>query len=131
MLSKFCICTQQNACITVTEDFPLVCLHKTILEKSLGISHHTHDERREHKNTNYRFAAYRQYIGWIYGRPGRNERRPIPSSILTKIREIFPSTDNKYVPFTDISNNIFGLISVNTSNKRQILEFYIFYAKNS
>ena len=71
-----------DACITQTEDFALVCLHKTVLETALGRWHHEHDERMDFNNRNYRFIAYRQYIGWIYGRLGRGERRAIPSCIL-------------------------------------------------
>ena len=91
---------EQEQCVMLTNDFPLVCLHTTILETSLGIWHHTHGERRELNNANYRFAAYRQFIGWIYGKLGRHERRPIPSCVLRKIRETFLSADNQYVAFS-------------------------------
>ena len=91
---------EHGACVTQTEDFKLVCLYKTILKRALGVWHHTHGEEKNINNNNYRFIAYRQYIGWIYGRLGRNERRPIPSCVLGKIRETFPSPDNTYIPFS-------------------------------
>ena len=48
---------------------------------------------------NYRFAAYRQFISWIYGRLGKHVRQVIPSCIVWAIRTKYPSEDNQYVPF--------------------------------
>ena len=51
-------------CITLVDDFKVVCLHKVILETALGNWHIDHGEKRQLNNKNYRFAAYRQYIGY-------------------------------------------------------------------
>ena len=74
-------------CITLIEDFKLVCLHKTILEATLGTWHIQQGENRRMNNENFRFIAYRQYIWWI------------PSCVLKAISKAFPSPDNRYVPF--------------------------------
>ena len=62
--------------LTLTDDFKLVCLHKTILEAALGTWHIQQGENRRMNNENFRFIAYRRYIGWIHGRLGRNRRKP-------------------------------------------------------
>ena len=49
-------------CITLTEDFKLVFLHKTILETALGTWHIQQGENRRMNNEKVRFIAYRQYI---------------------------------------------------------------------
>ena len=76
-------------CITLTEDFKL----------ALGTWHIQQGENRRMNNENFRFIAYRQYIGWIHGRLGRNRRKQVPSCVLKAIRKAFPSPDNRYVPF--------------------------------
>ena len=90
---------ETTSCISETEDFRLVCLHKTILEAAFGNWHIFHGENLDFTNTNYRFVAYRQYIAWIHGRLGRNLRTPVPCCVLKAIRNTFPSADNEYVPF--------------------------------
>ena len=86
-------------CIILTEDFKLVCLHKTILEAALGTWHIQQGENRRMNNENFQFIAYRQYIGWINGRLGQNRRKPVLSYVLKAICEEFPLPDNRYVPF--------------------------------
>ena len=49
-------------CITLTEDFKLVCLHKTVMEATLGTWHIQQGENRRMNNEDFRFIAYRQYI---------------------------------------------------------------------
>jgi hypothetical protein len=50
-----------------------------------------------------RFTSYRQFIMWIYHWLGRSIRVPLPSCVVTKIREMFPSENYvgfKYPDFT-------------------------------
>ena len=93
--------TKKHSCITETEDFKLVCLHKTVLKTALGVWHHNHGDKQALTNKNFRFIAYRQYIGLMYGRLGSGNRIPIPSCVLRNICSEFPSPDNIYVPYHD------------------------------
>ena len=47
----------------------------------------------------YRFAAYKSYIYWIYGKLGRNNRRVVPACAVTAIRARFPEEDGRYKGF--------------------------------
>lgn len=53
--------------------------------------------------SNYRYAAYRQYIWWVYGRLGRKRRKVIPASVVLAIRKQFPEADGNYTGFKDTS----------------------------
>ena len=52
---------------------------------------------------NYRYAAYRQYVWWIYGRLGRRHRTIILSCVVSIIRKEFPEADGNYTGFKDPS----------------------------
>jgi len=56
-------------------------------------------EKFEYDNTNYRFAAYKQFISWINGRLGKHMRQVIPSCVVWSIRNKYPSEGEEYVPF--------------------------------
>ena len=51
----------------------------------------------------YRYAAYRQYIWWVYGRLGRKRRKIIPACVLLAIRKQFPEADGNHTGFKDPS----------------------------
>ena len=53
--------------------------------------------------SNYRYAAYRQYIWWVYGRLGRKRRKVIPAYVVLAIRKQFPEADSNYTGFKDPS----------------------------
>ena len=52
---------------------------------------------------NYRYAAYRQYVWWIYQRLGRKQRKVIPSCVVSAIRKQFPEADGNYTGFKEPS----------------------------
>ena len=86
-------------CITESKDFEMLCTNKTVLENVLvGL----HEERGEYleentSNQSFRYAAYRQFIRWVFKHLGKGNRRVIPSCALWKIREHFPEPDEEYV----------------------------------
>ena len=46
--------------------------------------------------SNYRYAAYRQYIWCVYGRLGRKRRKIIPACVVLAIRKQFPKADGNH-----------------------------------
>ena len=91
---------QGKECVTETRGFTLVCLEKEVLETALGAWHKLVGEKKNLCNRSYRFMAYKQYIWWIYGKLGKDNRMRIPTCVLYKIRKTFPASDNIYVPFS-------------------------------
>jgi len=53
--------------------------------------------------SNYRYAAYRQYIWWVFGRLGRKKRKIIPACVVLAIQKQFPEADGSYTGFKDPS----------------------------
>ena len=49
----------------------------------------------------YRYAAYRQFIWWLYFRLGKGKRRVIPSCVIWTIRECFPESDGLYTLYNE------------------------------
>ncbi len=44
----------------------------------------------------YRYTAYRNLVLWAWGRVGKHNRIPLPSCVLSAIRERYPSADGQY-----------------------------------
>ena len=80
----------------------MLCLEKVILENVLTSLYETPGDFAESRTSNksYRFAAYKQFIWFVYKRLGRGNRRFIPSCVVWKIREPFPEEDRLYVLYT-------------------------------
>ena len=111
-----CLCSQEvhalnskfNAenyigCITESKDFETLCTNKTVLENVLVGLHEARDKYLEENTSNrsFRYAAYRQFIRWVFKRLSKGNRRVIPSRALWKIREHFPEPDEEYVEYSE------------------------------
>ena len=90
-------------CITESKDFETLCNNKTVLENVLVGLHEKRGEYLEENTSNrsLRYAAYRQFIRWVFKRLGKGNRRVIPSCALWKIREHFPEPDEEYVEYSE------------------------------
>ena len=56
----------------------------------------------DHVNKRYRHIAYRQLARFLFGIVGRENRAPLPSCAVKRIRETFPSTDGEYTGYQEI-----------------------------
>ena len=86
----------------MNEDFRQLYLIKVILQNFLTCLHETQGDflQTTPSNKSYRFAAYKQFTWFVYKRLGKGNCRVIPSSVVWKIREIFPKEDGLFIPYT-------------------------------
>ncbi|XP_057290742.1 P2X purinoceptor 7-like [Hydractinia symbiolongicarpus] len=112
----WCVCGQ---CIEMEEERDQVCCQNNIKNhENAEFRHLILDDRvldlamrgnsdwlqypfDPEENACWRYTAYRQYIMWFWGHLGSGNRKVIPSCILRKIRERFPSVDGIYRGFMD------------------------------
>uniref|UniRef100_A0A803JMB7 Uncharacterized LOC116408826 n=2 Tax=Xenopus tropicalis TaxID=8364 RepID=A0A803JMB7_XENTR len=88
-------------CITDHDDFNGKCLDP------VNVAHYYRlinvKKRKNPKHSVYqrglRKAAYRSFTAWMYGYLGGNNRKPIPSCVVNKIRESFPDPNGRYTGF--------------------------------
>ncbi|CAN7944072.1 unnamed protein product [Ixodes pacificus] len=81
-------------CITKHHLFHLYCLNRDILDLEyvkLRVSRPLSLRNRQHINAKYRYTAYCQFVWWMYGKLGRENRVPLPSCVVTRVRQEFPA----------------------------------------
>ncbi|XP_078495353.1 P2X purinoceptor 7-like [Ciona intestinalis] len=89
------ICSAKECdCITVHPGFSAVCLNKWSLDVAWNTYKQFYSTVQSSfmENAKYRHIAYRQYVRWIHGRIGRENRMILPSCVVTTIRKYFPPT---------------------------------------
>ena len=111
-----CLCCQEVAaisddksesqkCITLSQQFKTLCLEKLVLKNVLLGLHETRgDPLEKHGKLSHRslrFAAYKQFIWWVFERLGKNNRRVIPSCVVWTIRKLYPEANGQYVHFNE------------------------------
>ena len=65
-----------------------------------------HETRGDHLEDNFcnqslRYAAYKQFIWWVFKHLGKENRRVIPLCALWKIMEHFPEPNADYVNYCE------------------------------
>ncbi|XP_062587308.1 P2X purinoceptor 7-like [Saccostrea cucullata] len=80
-------------CITEHEGFIVNCLNHYVLETSYYeyIQDNGRQNEREPIHELYRHLAYRRFVRWVYHILGKKNRRILPSCVVSKIRQTFPS----------------------------------------
>ena len=73
------------------EHLEAVVLNRGVLHLAILSRNDIFNLRRETNNCNLRFASYRQYVLWAFGKLGKGNRVVIPSCVLNKIRAKFPA----------------------------------------
>ena len=87
----------------MNEDFRQLSFIKVILQNVLICLHETRGDflQTTPSNKSYYFAAYKQFIWFVYKRLGKGNHRMILSCVVWKIRETFPEEDGLYIPYTE------------------------------
>ena len=87
--------TENISCIIQSKEFEMLCMSEILLKNVLTGLHETRDDHLEgnFSNRSLRYAAYKQFIWWVFKHLGKGNRRVIPSCALWKIREHFPETN--------------------------------------
>jgi len=90
-------------CITFTDEFKTICLNKTVLKNVLVGMHETRGDHieKETSNRSYRYAAYKQFVWWVFQRLGKGNRRVLPSCVIWKIRNCFEEEDGVYSLYSE------------------------------
>ncbi|XP_075554941.1 P2X purinoceptor 7-like [Dermacentor variabilis] len=95
--------TEHYECITKHPLFDLYCLNEHVLEleyiKLQYYNPYRVGQRDQHDK--YRYTAYRQFVWWIHGRLGQGRRVVIPSYVVHRLREEFPSRSGQYTGYLD------------------------------
>ena len=95
------ICCRRQNCITQYDVFRLICHHPVVLRVAVRNNCDWRADPVIYSHSNFRKAAYRQYILWVYGRLGRGNRRVAPSCVVRSIRSRYPSSDGTYMGFRE------------------------------
>nr|NP_001079810.1 uncharacterized protein LOC379500 [Xenopus laevis]AAH54320.1 MGC64596 protein [Xenopus laevis] len=93
------IVTEDITCITEHPQFDEYCQNKSNLKMCLLFSGKWRTQRTPEHNREFRKAAYRLFTRWIHGFLGPKHRRPIPSCVVRKVRNIFLEHNNRYTGF--------------------------------
>ena len=95
-----------KVCITQNENFKLVCLSKEVLRTALHALNNLRGDSIVISNRSFRYAEYRQYTWWVHNRLGRGFKKLIPSCAAWAIRDAYPESDYKYLPFQEARDEI-------------------------
>ena len=92
-------CCKSRPCISATDAFHDTCLNRNVLIVAILDSIDFYNDDNKMSPSNYRKAAYRQYILYCHGYLGRGNRLVVPSCALWKIRDIYSAPDHNYLGF--------------------------------
>ena len=89
---------ENMSCVIKSIEFETLYINKFVLENILtGL----HESRRDHmekawSNRSLRYAAYKQFIWWVFKYLGKGNRRVISSCALRRIRKLYPEHNREY-----------------------------------
>ena len=88
---------ENHNCITLATEFKALRLAKFVLKNVFVGLHKARgdplEKESELTNRPLRFAAYKQFIWWIFQRLGKGNRRVIPSCVVWNIRKLYPEAN--------------------------------------
>ncbi|KAK0131405.1 Serine/threonine-protein phosphatase 6 regulatory ankyrin repeat subunit A [Merluccius polli] len=86
-------------CLTQHPGFDACCLNPFVLKIAYSHFRQDHGPLQASRHEQYRYTAYRQAIRWAYGVLGLHIRKPLPSCLVSTIRQQFQSGDETYHGF--------------------------------
>ena len=92
-------CCNRKTCVTSYQMFRKLCLDRDVLQLNITARADLRADDLNFNTNSFRKAAYRQFALWKYGRLGRDNRRILPSCVVTVIRNAYPSPDGIYMGF--------------------------------
>ena len=95
------LCCKNPTCTTTTDVFYEICLNRHVLSVCIINRSDFFGDDPEFSPSNYRKAAYRQYIMYQHGYLGRAVRKVIPSCVVWKVRDNYPAPDNNYLGYKE------------------------------
>ena len=134
-----CLCCQEvdtiseekfegQNCVTQSEQFKTLCLNKFVLQNVLVGFHETRgdvlEKENEVRNKSLRFAAYKQFIWWIFHRLGKGNRCVIPSCVVWAIRTLYPEANGQYILFNEGEYRHWSCTNKRRKNKVLIKNIY-------
>ena len=94
-------CCKRKNCLTNSFEFKKYCLDKQILELHIKARADMRADEFNFATNELRKAAYQLFTLWRYGKLGLGIRKTIPSFVVVKIRERFPSRDGVYMGYKE------------------------------
>ena len=90
---------RKRTCVTLYVMFNNICLDRRVLELAIRARCDIRADLPDYSTQSYRKAAYRQYTLWKYRKLGRGNRRILPSSVVTMIRQGYPAPYGWYMGY--------------------------------
>ena len=90
-------------CVTESKEFEMLCTSEIVLKNVLTGLHKSKGDYLEAItfSQSLRYAAYKQFIWWVFTYQSKGNRRVIPSCALWKIRNCFPEPNSEYVNYSE------------------------------
>ena len=134
-------CCGSSNCVSLTERVAKL-LDPDVLEIQIGLRYRDRENNSEKKPENYRFVAYRNLFILTYGRTrAKEERKPLPSCLVMRVRNLFPDPNDKYTGFKSkkkrkkwiiflflFSELLWQMRSSQTSSQRCLLQSVVAYS---
>ena len=89
---------ENTSCVIKSIELQTLCINKLVLENVLTGLHELWGDYMEKTWSNWslRYAAYKQFIWWVFKSLSKGKRRVIPSCTLWRIRKLYPEPNKEY-----------------------------------
>ena len=94
---------ENMSCVIKSIEFETLCINKLVLENVLTGLHESRGDHMEKtwSNRSLRYAAYKQFIWWVFKSLGKGNRRAFPSCALWRIRKLYPEPNREYTLYSE------------------------------
>ena len=83
---------EQDKRVVMCEEFKVRCLNKVVLKNVSAVLQETRGDliANDSSNRSLRYAAYKQFIWWVFKKVGKGNKRVVASCVLWKMKELDP-----------------------------------------